>query len=48
MRIPILPFIRACRPLHAAKNLLLFLPLLAGHYGKGTQWVDAFMAAAAK
>lgn len=42
-----LPFLRACRPAHAAKNLLLFTPLLAGHCTDKLTWFNTALAIAA-
>lgn len=47
MPFPLRPFLRACRPLHAVKNLLLFTPLLAGHCTDKLTWFNTVLAAIA-
>lgn len=41
------PFLRAIRPPHAAKNLLLFMPLLAGHCDQKLPWFNTALGALA-
>lgn len=42
MRVP--PLLRACRPLHAAKNLLVLVPLVAHHSDDRLKWFHGALA----
>lgn len=46
-RPPLLPLLRSARPLHGAKNLLLFVPLLAGHCTDRLTWFNTALAVVA-
>ncbi len=46
-RPPLLPLLRSARPLHGAKNLLLFVPLLADHCTDRLTWFNTALAVVA-